>query len=82
MAHNVEHGAYCMPGNDHSVLYFDGSDVIFCSYFSAADAPVVYEDMMRWGPTLRPVNDATEGSTQEAPMGASCVLPRKVGKIV
>ena len=52
MAHNVEHGANCKPGNDHSVLYFDGSDVIFCSYFSAADAPVVYEDMMRWGPSF------------------------------
>ena len=32
--------------------------------------------------TLRPVNDATEGSMQEAPMCASCVLPKKVGKIV
>ena len=32
--------------------------------------------------TLRPVNDATEGSMQEAHMGASCVLPRKVGKMV
>ena len=31
--------------------------------------------------TLRPVNDATEGSTQEAHMCASCVLPKKVGKI-
>ena len=31
---------------------------------------------------VRPVNDATEGSTQEACMGASCVLPRKVGKMV
>ena len=33
-------------------------------------------------PTLRPVNVATEGSTQVAPMCASCVLPKKVGKIV
>ena len=32
--------------------------------------------------TLRPVNVATEGSTQVAPMCASCVLPKKVGKIV
>ena len=32
--------------------------------------------------TLRPVNDATEGSTQEAPLCASCVLPKKVGKMV
>ena len=30
--------------------------------------------------TARPVNDATEGSTQEATMGASCVLPRKIAK--
>ena len=35
-----------------------------------------------WTHTLRPVNDATEGSTQEASMCASCVLPRKFGKIV
>ena len=32
--------------------------------------------------TARPVNDATEGSTQEAHMGATCVLPRKVDQIV
>ena len=32
--------------------------------------------------TLRPVNDATEGSAQEAHMGASCLLPRKESKIV
>ena len=32
--------------------------------------------------TARPVNDATEGSTQVAPMCASCVLPRKVDQIV
>ena len=32
--------------------------------------------------TARPVNDATEGSTQVVPMCASCVLPKKVGKIV
>ena len=32
--------------------------------------------------TERPVNDATEGSTQVAPMCASCVLPKKVGQIV
>ena len=32
--------------------------------------------------TLRSVNDVTEGSTQEAHMCASCVLPRKVGKMV
>ena len=32
--------------------------------------------------TLRPANDETEGSTQEANMGASCVLPRKVGELV
>ena len=31
---------------------------------------------------LRPVNVATEGSTQVAPMCACCVLPKKVGKIV
>ena len=28
------------------------------------------------------VNDVTEGSTQEAHMCASCVLPRKVDKMV
>ena len=33
-------------------------------------------------PTLKPVNDVTEGSAQEALMGASLVLPRKVGRIV
>ena len=32
--------------------------------------------------TLRSVNDVKEGSTQEAHMCASCVLPRKVGKMV
>ena len=32
--------------------------------------------------TLRSVNDVTEGSTQEAHMCASCVLPRKVEKMV
>jgi hypothetical protein len=32
--------------------------------------------------TLQPVNAATEGSTQEAHLGVSCVLPRKVGKMV
>ena len=32
--------------------------------------------------TLRSVNDVTEGSTQEAHMCASCVLPRKVDKMV
>ena len=32
--------------------------------------------------TLQLVDDATEGSTQEAHMGAFCVLPRKVGKMV
>jgi len=32
--------------------------------------------------TLRPVNVETEGSTQVAPMCASCVLPKKIGKIV
>ena len=32
--------------------------------------------------TLRSVNDATEGITQESPMGASWVIPRKVDKMV
>ena len=32
--------------------------------------------------TLRSVNDVTEGITQEPPMGASWVLPRKVDKMV
>ena len=32
--------------------------------------------------TARPVNDATIGSTQVAPMCASCVLPRKVAFVV
>ena len=32
--------------------------------------------------TLRSVHDVTEGSTQEEHMCASCVLPRKVGKMV
>ena len=32
--------------------------------------------------TVRPVNDAKEGTTQVAPMHASCVLPRKVGKMI
>ena len=32
--------------------------------------------------TLCSVDDVTEGSTQEAHMCASCVLPRKVDKIV
>ena len=34
------------------------------------------------GKYIRSVNDVTEGSTQEAHMCASCVLPRKVGKMV
>ena len=33
-------------------------------------------------PTRRPVNVATEGSMQVAPMCASCVLPKRVGKVV
>ena len=43
MAHNVEKGAFCMPGNDHSVLYFNGSYVSFKmhKYFSTSDASVV-----------------------------------------
>ena len=32
--------------------------------------------------TLRSVNDVREGITQESPMGASWVLPRKVDKMV
>ena len=32
--------------------------------------------------TLRSVNDVTEGSTQEAHTCASCVLPRKVDKMM
>ena len=32
--------------------------------------------------TLRPVDNAREGSMLEAPMCTSCVLPKKVGKIV
>ena len=32
--------------------------------------------------TARPVNGATEGSTQVACMCASCMLPRKVGQKV
>ena len=32
--------------------------------------------------TLRSVNDVTEGITQETPMGASWVIPRKVDKMV
>ena len=36
----------------------------------------------RWVHTARPVNDATIGSTQVAPMCASCVLPRKVAFVV
>ena len=32
--------------------------------------------------TLRSVNDVTKGSTQEAHMCTSCVLPRKVGEMV
>ena len=32
--------------------------------------------------TARPVDDATEGSTQVAPMCASCVLPKKVAFVV
>ena len=32
--------------------------------------------------TLRSVNDVTEGITQETPMGASWVIPRKVNKMV
>ena len=32
--------------------------------------------------TLLPVNDARKGSTQEAHTSASCMLPRKVGKMV
>ena len=33
-------------------------------------------------PTLRSVNDVTEGITQESPMGVSWVIPRKVSKMV
>ena len=32
--------------------------------------------------TLHSVNDVTEGITQEPPMGASWVIPRKVDKMV
>ena len=32
--------------------------------------------------TLRSVNDVTEGITQESPMGASWVIPRKVDQMV
>ena len=32
--------------------------------------------------TLRPVNDATEGSTQEARRKHPCVLPKKVAFLV
>ena len=35
----------------------------------------VFQQNLEQKHTLRPVNDATEGSTQEAPMCASCVLP-------
>ena len=42
----------------------------------------VLYDYVRLVHTARPVNDATEGSTQVAPMCASCVLPRKVDQIV
>ena len=34
------------------------------------------------GYTLRSGNDVTEGITQESPMGASWVIPRKVDKMV
>ena len=37
---------------------------------------------MRKVHTLRSFNDVTEGITQESPMGASWVIPRKVDKMV
>ena len=62
-------------------LYTKKKNPIFCSPDPTTNSKNSFWPI-RQSYTLRPVNVATEGSTQVAPMCVSCVLPKKFGKIV